>query len=134
MLHGVPFRNLTASARVTTYPPQAAACLRSSQLPSQGRSAAQIPILKCAVQAQTNVPGRGKGTVLNNRGDGVAAQQFQVRLGKNTTVPLTLGFTKSNELFVGRMAMLGFAAAVVGEIVSGQGYAAPAPACVQIRK
>lgn len=53
----------------------------------------------------------------------MSAQQFQVRLGKNTTVPLTLGFTKSNELFVGRLAMLGFASACVGEVISGKGYA-----------
>ena len=60
------------------------------------------------MQAKTNIPGAGKGKVISNKGDGVAAQQFQLRLGKNTTVPLTLGFTKSNELFVGRLAMLGF--------------------------
>lgn len=34
---------------------------------------------------------------------------------------ITLGFTKSNELFVGRMAMLGVAAALIGEIITGQG-------------
>lgn len=33
----------------------------------------------------------------------------------------TLGFTKRNELFVGRVAMLGFAAAIVGEIFTGRG-------------
>ena len=75
------------------------------------------------MQAKTNIPGAGKGKVISNKGDGVAAQQFQLRLGKNTTVPLTLGFTKSNELFVGRLAMLGFAAACIGEVVSGQGCA-----------
>lgn len=35
-------------------------------------------------------------------------------------VPL-LSFTKSNEIFVGRMAMLGVAAALLTEVVSGQG-------------
>jgi photosystem II 22kDa protein len=59
--------------------------------------------------------------VLNNKRDGVAAQQFDVRLGKKSTVPVTLGFTKSNELFVGRLAMLGFAAACIGEVVTGKG-------------
>jgi len=71
----------------------------------------------------TKIPGSGKGKVVENRslsGD-VAGQQFDIRLGKNTTVPVTLGFTKSNELFVGRVAMLGFAAAVLGEIVTGKG-------------
>lgn len=71
----------------------------------------------------SKIPGTGKGKVVSNRSKGgsVSGQQFDVRLGKNTTVPVTLGFTKSNELFVGRMAMLGFAAAVLGEIVTGQG-------------
>jgi hypothetical protein len=72
------------------------------------------------VQAKANKAGTGKAKVISNKGDGVA-QQFQLRLGKNTTVPLTLGFTKSNELFVGRLAMVGFAAAVIGEVVSGKG-------------
>jgi hypothetical protein len=31
------------------------------------------------------------------------------------------GFTKENELFVGRVAQLGFAAALVGEAVTGVG-------------
>ena len=30
--------------------------------------------------------------------------------------PISLGFTKSNELFVGRMAMLGFAASLLGDV------------------
>ena len=45
----------------------------------------------------------------------VKAQQFQVNtlFSKNT---VALGFTKGNELFVGRLAMLGFASALVGEV------------------
>merc|ERR1711943_103705 len=35
--------------------------------------------------------------------------------------PISLGFTKANELFVGRMAMLGFAASLIGEILTGRG-------------
>jgi len=35
--------------------------------------------------------------------------------------PLRLGFTKDNELFVGRAAMLGFAFSLVGEILTGKG-------------
>lgn len=31
------------------------------------------------------------------------------------------GFSRSNELFVGRVAQLGFAAALIGECVSGKG-------------
>jgi len=31
------------------------------------------------------------------------------------------GFTKANELFVGRMAQLGFAASLIGEVLTGKG-------------
>lgn len=31
------------------------------------------------------------------------------------------GFTKSNELFVGRLAQLGFAFSLIGEIITGKG-------------
>merc|ERR1712118_22583 len=31
------------------------------------------------------------------------------------------GFTKDNELFVGRMAQLGFAASLIGEVITGKG-------------
>merc|ERR1712094_60641 len=34
---------------------------------------------------------------------------------------VTWGFTKANELFVGRLAMLGFAFATLGEIITGKG-------------
>jgi hypothetical protein len=33
----------------------------------------------------------------------------------NSVTP-RLGFTKSNELFVGRLAMLGFASSLIGEV------------------
>jgi hypothetical protein len=36
----------------------------------------------------------------------------------------TFGFTKQNELFVGRVAMLGFAASLLGEALTGQGILA----------
>merc|ERR1712087_231818 len=56
------------------------------------------------------------------------AQSFVIRIPgqffqskKDIVWPVTLGFTKSNELFVGRMAMLGFAASLVGEILTGKG-------------
>lgn len=35
-----------------------------------------------------------------------------------------IGFTKENELFVGRVAMLGFAASLLGEAVTGKGILA----------
>merc|ERR1711920_1115847 len=56
------------------------------------------------------------------------AQSFAVRIpGKlfqaNNDIVwnVSLGFTKANELFVGRMAMLGFAASLIGEVLTGQG-------------
>eukprot|EP01023_Acetabularia_acetabulum_P026040 TRINITY_DN247_c1_g1_i1.p1 TRINITY_DN247_c1_g1~~TRINITY_DN247_c1_g1_i1.p1 ORF type:complete len:239 (-),score=50.36 TRINITY_DN247_c1_g1_i1:334-1050(-) len=51
----------------------------------------------------------------------VKAQKFDVQVGKDTKIPVTLGFTKSNELFVGRLAMLGFAASLIGELLTGKG-------------
>merc|ERR1712032_1474155 len=50
------------------------------------------------------------------------AQSFVIRIPgqffqskKDIVWPVTLGFTKSNELFVGRMAMLGFASSLIGD-------------------
>merc|ERR1712032_109764 len=57
-----------------------------------------------------------------------AAQSFVIRIPgqffqskKDVVWPISLGFTKANELFVGRMAMLGFAASLIGEILTGKG-------------
>merc|ERR1712176_543231 len=59
---------------------------------------------------------------------GPAAQSFEIRIPgqffqarKDIVWNVSLGFTKSNELFVGRMAMLGFAASLIGEILTGKG-------------
>ena len=56
------------------------------------------------------------------------AQSFVIRIPgqffqskRDIVWPVTLGFTKSNELFVGRMAMLGFASSLIGEILTGNG-------------
>jgi len=69
-----------------------------------------------------------RGTKTVQKSGGVAAQSFEIRIpgqffqAKNDIVwPISLGFTKSNELFVGRMAMLGFAASLLGEILTGKG-------------
>merc|ERR1712032_1127705 len=57
-----------------------------------------------------------------------AAQSFVIRIPgqffqskKDVVWPISLGFTNANELFVGRMAMLGFAASLIGEIMTGKG-------------
>jgi len=56
------------------------------------------------------------------------AQSFEIRIPgqffqaqEDIVWPISLGFTKSNELFVGRMAMLGFAASLLGEVLTGKG-------------
>eukprot|EP00244_Chara_vulgaris_P008707 TRINITY_DN34_c0_g1_i1.p1 TRINITY_DN34_c0_g1~~TRINITY_DN34_c0_g1_i1.p1 ORF type:complete len:279 (-),score=34.24 TRINITY_DN34_c0_g1_i1:386-1222(-) len=41
-------------------------------------------------------------------------------LGLSETGP-TFGFTKANELFVGRIAQLGFVASILGEVITGKG-------------
>ncbi|CAI8598280.1 unnamed protein product [Vicia faba] len=45
---------------------------------------------------------------------------FRAALGLSEGGPL-FGFTKSNELFVGRLAQLGFAFSLIGEIITGKG-------------
>eukprot|EP00898_Chlorokybus_atmophyticus_P000259 jgi/Chlat1/1233/Chrsp115S00750 len=56
----------------------------------------------------------------------VPAQTFKVTVpgvqSKNADgIPVTLGFTKANELFVGRLAMIGFASSLLGELLTGKG-------------
>jgi photosystem II protein len=55
----------------------------------------------------------------------VAGQTFKVTTGVGKDglkrKEVTLGFTAENELFVGRMAMLGVAASLIGEILTGKG-------------
>ncbi|CAI5475059.1 unnamed protein product [Closterium sp. Yama58-4] len=53
-------------------------------------------------------------------GPPVKPQSFKAALGLKEDGPL-FGFTKANELFVGRMAQLGFAASLIGEVVTGRG-------------
>ncbi|MCL8600397.1 chlorophyll a/b-binding protein [Proteus mirabilis] len=45
---------------------------------------------------------------------------FKSALGLNERGPV-FGFTKANELFVGRLAQLGFAFSLIGEIITGKG-------------
>ncbi|BBN18836.1 photosystem II 22kDa protein [Marchantia polymorpha subsp. ruderalis] len=45
---------------------------------------------------------------------------FKAALGLNQKGP-TFGFTKANELFVGRLAQLGIAFSIIGEIITGKG-------------
>jgi len=57
-----------------------------------------------------------------------AAQTFVIQIPgalfqakNNIKIPVELGFTAANELFVGRAAMLGFAASILGESLTGMG-------------
>ncbi|XP_010242794.1 PREDICTED: photosystem II 22 kDa protein, chloroplastic [Nelumbo nucifera] len=47
-------------------------------------------------------------------------KSFRAALGLNEGGPL-FGFTKANELFVGRLAQLGIAFSLIGEIITGKG-------------
>lgn len=47
-------------------------------------------------------------------------KSFRAALGLKEGGPL-FGFTKANELFVGRLAQLGFAFSLIGEIITGKG-------------
>jgi photosystem II protein len=49
----------------------------------------------------------------------IPGELFQAR--NNIQIPVELGFTKANELFVGRVAMIGFAASLLGEALTGMG-------------
>ncbi|CAI5524913.1 unnamed protein product [Closterium sp. Naga37s-1] len=53
-------------------------------------------------------------------GPPVKPGSFKAALGLSEDGPL-FGFTKANELFVGRMAQLGFAASLIGEVITGRG-------------
>ncbi|KAL8030880.1 hypothetical protein ABFX02_14G314600 [Erythranthe guttata] len=57
--------------------------------------------------------GLGKAVIAPGKG-------FRAALGLGEGGPL-LGFTKSNELFVGRLAQLGIAFSIIGEIITGKG-------------
>ncbi|CAI5495001.1 unnamed protein product [Closterium sp. Naga37s-1] len=53
-------------------------------------------------------------------GPPVKPGSFKAALGLSEDGPL-FGFTKANELFVGRLAQLGFAASLIGEVITGRG-------------
>lgn len=63
----------------------------------------------------------GKTAKVLTSGKDIKAQQFTVGLTEKSGVKVALGFTKSNELFVGRMAMLGIASSIIGELLTGKG-------------
>lgn len=54
-------------------------------------------------------------------GKDIKATQFTIGLSSKQGKTVAIGFTKSNELFVGRMAMLGIASSLIGEVLTGKG-------------
>ncbi|KAL4424977.1 hypothetical protein ABPG77_002862 [Micractinium sp. CCAP 211/92] len=77
-------------------------------------------LLKTKTKPSSKTSGKTSGKPVLTAGKDIKATQFTADLGV-TKKTITLGFTKSNELFVGRMAMLGIAAALFGEILTGLG-------------
>ena len=71
------------------------------------RSARSRSIPTTALFSNKNKPPAGC------RGD-KAGQRFALGISENKGEKLTLGFTKTNELFVGRLAMLGVASSIIG--------------------
>jgi len=97
---------------------------RSTVLPV--KAAFNLPSFDLGKKKAKTTKGSKKTTTVVD--ESIAAQSFVIRIpgqffqAKNDIVwPISLGFTKSNELFVGRMAMLGFAASLLGEILTGRG-------------
>ena len=98
---------------------RAAAPAPRAGLFSRATSGSKPKAAKAAAKATKKVLVPKKGTVR-------PAQQFKVNLTgvqskKASGFDVTLGFTKANELFVGRLAMLGFSFACLGEIITGKG-------------
>ena len=54
-------------------------------------------------------------------GKDIKATQFTIGLSSKKGKTVAIGFTKSNELFVGRMAMIGIASSIIGEVLTGKG-------------
>nr|DAA05917.1 TPA_inf: chloroplast photosystem II 22 kDa PsbS protein precursor psbS [Acetabularia acetabulum] len=85
-----------------------------------GKIFTAFPVVISSLKRQS----RTTVAAINKKGgkqQNVKGQRFDVQIGKDTSVPVTLGFTKSNELFVGRLAMIGFASAIIGELLTGKG-------------
>jgi photosystem II protein len=90
---------------------------------SVSRAAARTQVVTTAIFKKAPAKpatGKSSGKVLKT-GKDIKATQFSVGLGGDKSKKFALGFTKSNELFVGRMAMLGIAASIIGELLTGKG-------------
>jgi photosystem II protein len=91
-----------------------------------GRVAAKAPRGLCLkttdIFKKSSAPAKtAKGSKVLTSGKDIKAQQFDSGLTETDGVKVALGFTKSNELFVGSIAMLGIAASIIGELLTGKG-------------
>lgn len=93
--------------------------------PRPGRVSVQVQAVSSVFKRNKapTKPGRPapKGKAKPQPTKRVPATQFKTSIGKGTKATITLGFTKSNELFVGRLAMLGISTAIIGETITGKG-------------
>jgi len=118
------------SSNVSTFA-RGAALSPAKTSAKSSRAVAALP-----AQAALSLPGLGpkkekKASKASKKGgkfDDVKAQSFKLSVpggllqsSNNLEKTVTLGFSKSNELFVGRVAMLGFASSVIGELLTGKG-------------
>lgn len=72
-------------------------------------------------QLQPSLQGSAAPKKVLTSGKDIKATQFTIGLSSKKGKTVSIGFTKSNELFVGRMAMLGIASSIIGEVLTGKG-------------
>eukprot|EP00775_Hariotina_reticulata_P010780 gene10779-10936_t len=90
--------------------PGASAVRRSAVKTSANRAASSRQVVVPRAALRTAIKSaKGKSQLLDKSAKQTNKAGFE------------LGFTKSNELFVGRLAMIGFASSLVGEVLSGKG-------------
>lgn len=115
-----------ASARATSAAPKRSLFSFSAAKAAKPAAAGRPKAAAKSAAARRAPKAAGRGAAAAKAPTGVKAQRFQLTLpglqSKNAKgFTVTLGFTKANELFVGRLAMIGFAAATLGEILTGKG-------------
>lgn len=114
-------------AAITAYAPLAARVALGNAAPLRRVAVRAAPAVASPVQAFFS-PKKPAEPVKSN----AVQKRRQVAQTINVTLPgiqsknakglkFELGFTKNNELFVGRLAMLGFSASLIGELLTGKG-------------
>merc|ERR1711976_413462 len=102
-----------------------AAAKASFSLPKFGAAPKADKALKTSRKAVTPAKKAvgGSSTVGGARGFNITVPRkfFSSSQDGSLEIPIELGFTKANELFVGRAAMLGFGASIFGEALTGKG-------------